>query len=84
MSGSEEERLSNWNTMEAKNYIVHDVFLVAYFIAGLTGNTAVLLVYKTKLKTESESRYFIPILAFADFCACTLRSHLNSGKHYYR
>jgi hypothetical protein len=46
--------------MEAKNYIVHDVFLVAYFIAGLTGNTAVLLVCKTKLKKESESRYFIP------------------------
>ena len=80
MSGSEEERLSNWNTMEAKNYIVHDVFLVAYFIAGLTGNTAVLLVYKTKLKTESESRYFIPILAFADFCACTLRAPFELWK----
>jgi hypothetical protein len=47
--------------MEAKKYFVHDVFLVAYFIAGLTGNIAVLLVYKTKLKKESESRYFIHV-----------------------
>lgn len=80
MNGSEEERLSNWNTMEAKNYIVHDVFLVAYFIAGLTGNIAVLLVYKTKLKKESESRYFIPILAFADLCACTFRAPFELWK----
>lgn len=80
MNGSEEERLNNWNTMEATNYIVHDVFLVAYFIAGLTGNIAVLLVYKTKLKKESESRYFIPILAFADLCACTLRAPFELWK----
>jgi hypothetical protein len=33
--------------MEAKKYIVHDVFLVAYFIAGLTGNTAVLSYQQT-------------------------------------
>jgi hypothetical protein len=66
--------------MEAKKYIVHDVFLVAYFIAGLTGNIAVLLVYKTKLKKESESRYFIPILAFADLCACTLRAPFELWK----
>jgi hypothetical protein len=35
MNGSEEERLSNWNTMEAKKYIVHDVFLILLNIFGM-------------------------------------------------
>ncbi|XP_076098790.1 orexin receptor type 2-like [Mytilus galloprovincialis] len=73
MNRSEEEILNAWNLEEAYKYIVHDVFLIIYFIVGVFGNVVVLIVYQVKLKKESDSRYFIPILALVDLLATILR-----------
>ena len=37
-------------------------------VIGLFGNGYVLVIYKFKMKDETESRYFIPYLAIADAC----------------
>lgn len=50
MNYSKEDRLKIWNLEEARKYILHDVFLVLYFILGLIGNLIVLIVYKTNRK----------------------------------
>lgn len=77
---SSEERLSDWNTEEARKFIVHDVFLVLYFFAGVIGNAVVLVVYQTKLKKRSDSRYFFPFLAFFDLFACGIRAPFELWK----
>ncbi|CAC5396154.1 unnamed protein product [Mytilus coruscus] len=73
MNRSTEEKLNAWNLEEAYKYIVHDVFLIIYFIVGVFGNAMVLIVYQTKFRKESDSRYFIPILALVDLLATLLR-----------
>ncbi|VDI33408.1 cholecystokinin A receptor [Mytilus galloprovincialis] len=76
MNYSEEDRLTTWNLVKARKYILHDVFLVLYFILGLVGNLTVLIVYKLRLK-QTEGKYFIPILAFVDMFVCILKAPLN-------
>ena len=44
--------------------------LVTYLIISLFGNSIVCFVYQTRIKTDSESRFFIPILAIIDTLAC--------------
>lgn len=80
MGSSTQDRLNNWNTDEARKYIVHDVFLVFYFFVGVVGNAVVLIVYQTKLKKKSDSRYFFPFLALFDLFACGFRAPFELWK----
>ncbi|CAG2216615.1 unnamed protein product [Mytilus edulis] len=80
MNDSVEDRLTTWNLVEARKYILHDVFLVLYFILGLVGNLIVLIVYKLRLK-QTEGKYFIPILAFVDMFVCIFKAPLDLWKN---
>ena len=44
------------------------LFCLLCLVIGLFGNGYVLFIYKFKLQTKGESRYFIPYLAIADAC----------------
>ena len=44
--------------------------LLTYLIISLFGNSIVCFVYQTRIKTDRESRFFIPILAIIDTLAC--------------
>lgn len=81
MNFSDADKLSTWNSQEAKKYIIHDIFLVIYFIIGCIGNLCVVVVYGTKMRSTTESRYFIPLLAVADFFACALRAPFELWKN---
>jgi uncharacterized membrane protein YsdA (DUF1294 family) len=58
----------------ANRYIINDVLLVCYLLVGLFGNISVILIFKFKLKTNKDDRYFIPWLALFDLLACSFRS----------
>ena len=48
-----------------------------YIIVSVLGNSIVCFVYQTRIKTDSESRFFIPILAIIDILACIANCSLQ-------
>lgn len=66
--------VDEWNSKVSKLFIVNKLFLIIYIIVGFTGNLLVIIVYKLRLNTNKEDRYFIPWLAMLDFFAGTMRS----------
>ncbi|VDI71392.1 Hypothetical predicted protein [Mytilus galloprovincialis] len=52
----------------------HIVISFIYMVIGVIGNSMVLVVYKYQMKTTSDERYFIPILAVLDVIASVLCS----------
>lgn len=61
--------VSDWNKELSILLIPNDVILSLYIIIGVIGNTLVILVYRFRMKKQSEDRYFIPFLALTDLCA---------------
>ena len=74
MNQTEAGKLNEWNVQIANRYIINDVLLVCYLLVGLFGNISVILIFKFKLKTNKDDRYFIPWLALFDLLACSFRS----------
>ena len=58
-----------YNDLWARNQWPNTLFSLLCLVIGLLGNGYVLFIYKFKLKTKAEARYFIPYLAIADACA---------------
>ncbi|XP_078334057.1 olfactory receptor 5G26-like [Crassostrea virginica] len=87
----------SWNSSAPRDYMtIHDVnyklvkefwwniaFCLLCLIFGIIGNSIVILVYHTKLKSKIEERFFIPILAFLDLLACAMVSALMLAKSFY-
>jgi hypothetical protein len=63
------EKLDEWNSKLASDLIPNSVILSLYILAGLFGNSAVILIYTFKMRENKEDRYFIPFLAIADLWA---------------
>ncbi|CAC5357728.1 unnamed protein product [Mytilus coruscus] len=72
-----EEFVEQWNTDFKNNSIGNITMLSLYLICGIIGNTVVIVVYKCQIKDVSDERYFIPILAVADFIACVECSFID-------
>lgn len=53
------------------------IWMFVCLFLGVIGNSLVLLVYRLRMETELNERYFIPILAFLDLLASTLSSLHN-------
>ena len=58
-----------YNDLWARNQWPNTLFSLLCLVIGLLGNGYVLFIYKFKLETKAEARYFIPYLAMADACA---------------
>lgn len=70
------ETLDELNENYVKKLLPNIIWMFVCLFTGVIGNTLVLLVYRLRLKTELNERYFIPILALLDLLASAL-----SGLH---
>ncbi|XP_061164948.1 succinate receptor 1-like [Saccostrea echinata] len=68
------EKLERWNRELVESLILNNVILSLYIIAGLLGNSTVIIIYSFMMKSNKEERYFIPFLAIVDLCACLVSS----------
>lgn len=75
--------LSDFNYSLVKDFWWNIVFCVLCLVFGIIGNSVVILVYHTKLKSKIEERFFIPILAFLDLLACIMVSAVMLAKSFY-
>lgn len=80
---SEPLTLSDFNYRLVKEFWWNIVFCVLCLVFGIIGNSVVILVYHTKLKSKIEERFFIPILAFLDLLACVMVSAVMLAKSFY-
>ncbi|XP_052086565.1 growth hormone secretagogue receptor type 1-like [Mytilus californianus] len=64
--------LEELNNAKVKSLIPNTVLIFAFLLASLVGNGLVLFVYKFKLKSKTDDRYFIPCLALVDMIACSI------------
>ncbi|CAG2211121.1 unnamed protein product [Mytilus edulis] len=62
--------LEELNNAKVTLLIPNTVLVFAFLITGLVGNGFVLVVYKFKLKSKTDDRYFIPCLSLVDMLAC--------------
>ncbi|VDH98647.1 Hypothetical predicted protein [Mytilus galloprovincialis] len=61
--------VSVWNFKLSKTLIPNNIALSFW---GIVGNTTVIIVYRFRMRTKSEDRYFIPILAVSDLAGATV------------
>lgn len=80
---SEEERLEEWNSQIANRYILNNVLLIIYLIIGVFGNLLVIIIYKFKMCTNKDDRYFISWLAVLDLFTTALRSSFELTKNRF-
>lgn len=71
----------NYNLV--KDFWWNIAFCLLCLVFGIVGNSIVILVYHTKLKSKIEERFFIPILAFLDLLACVMVSAVMLAKSFY-
>ena len=64
--------VSVWNFKLSKTLIPNNIVLSFYIFWGIIGNTTVIIVYRFRMRTKSEDRYFIPILAVSDLAGATV------------
>ncbi|XP_052085850.1 alpha-2 adrenergic receptor-like [Mytilus californianus] len=64
--------LEELNNAKVKSMIPNTVLLFAFLLPSLVGNGLVLFVYKFKLKSKTDDRYFIPCLSLVDMIACSI------------
>lgn len=68
------ETLDEINEMYVKKLMPNIIWMFFCLFTGVIGNSLVLLVYRLRMKTELNERYFIPILAFLDLLASLISS----------
>lgn len=72
MMSNESNRVAEWNMELTMLLVPDDIILSLYILLGITGNTLVILVYRFRMRKQSEDRYFIPVLAFSDLSASVI------------
>ncbi|CAG2233739.1 CD184 [Mytilus edulis] len=64
--------LEELNNAKVKLLIPNTVLAFVFLLTGLVGNGLVLVVYRCKLRSKTDDRYFIPCLSLVDMIACSI------------
>ncbi|XP_076084484.1 uncharacterized protein LOC143055236 [Mytilus galloprovincialis] len=64
--------LEELNNAKVQLLIPNTVLAFVFLVTGVVGNGLVLFVYRFKLKSKSDDRYFIPCLSLVDMIACSI------------
>lgn len=64
------ETLEDWNSQLSQKYIISTCVQSFYLIIGVIGNSLVIILYRTKMDSKNDDRYFIPAIALIDFIGC--------------
>ncbi|KAK3098558.1 hypothetical protein FSP39_020620 [Pinctada imbricata] len=75
--------LLEWNTELSVDRIPNSVILILYIIVGIVGNSAVIFVYKSKMKVKQDNRYFILFLAELDLIAVVISASYTLFLNFY-
>lgn len=76
------ESAEAYNDAQVNKLLPNIIWMCVCLFVGVIGNSLVLLVYRLRLKTEMNERYFIPILAFLDLLS-SIFSSLNGLVAYF-
>ncbi|XP_062586422.1 octopressin receptor-like [Saccostrea cucullata] len=71
------ETLKDWNEEESQKYTLSTCILSFYLVIGLVGNTLVIILYKTRMNSKNDDRYFIPAIAIIDLIGCVFSTTLS-------
>lgn len=81
---NDSKTLEDYNQAVINQRIVPIVFLGAYIVLGVLGNSLVIYVYFLRFKTFSENRFFIPSLAVIDLIACVANCSVQLSEELAR
>lgn len=72
-----QETLQDWNDQLSQKYIISTCIQSFYLAIGLIGNTLVIILYKTRMDSKNDDRYFIPAIAVIDLIGCVFSTTLS-------
>lgn len=64
------ETLEDWNSQLSQQYVISTCIQSFYLVIGVVGNILVIVLYRTKMESKNDDRYFIPAIAIIDLIGC--------------